>query len=63
MKPGEGTTRSRKMATNKEKSKYPSRNIRSSTARTIHNAEIEPGIIACATEECFYDISASKSIM
>ena len=43
-------------------SKFPSRNIRISSARTIQNREIKLGLISYATEECFYDLGASQII-
>ena len=45
-----------------KKSKYPSRNTRSSVARTIQNVAIEPGLIVYATDECFYSIGSSQII-
>ena len=42
--------------------KNPSRNIRSSAARTILNASIGPGLIAYATEEFFYNLGNSSII-
>ena len=38
-----------KWSASEKKSKYPSRNIKSSATRTIHNVEIEPGLTVYAT--------------
>ena len=45
-----------------KKSKYPSRNIRSSAARTIENADIEHRLIGYGIEVCSYVLNDSQVI-
>ena len=52
----------RKWLTSAKKSKYPSINIRSSAARTIHNIGIEHGLIADASEYYLYFLNSSQII-
>ena len=51
-----------KWIASEEKSKYPSRNIRSSAARNIQNAAIEPLIIIYAIKEYLYAPGDSQII-